>query len=87
MRTVEGFVRFGQFELGSDRESVESLYQMLEGREPEGDEGILHIDLVEMREGLPVSLRVLTCSAAELGRNVCTITREIFRWKNLEYNE
>ncbi|HVW60964.1 MAG TPA: hypothetical protein VHC48_13035 [Puia sp.] len=84
MRTAEGFVRFGQFELGMDRASVEALYETLEGQEPEGEEGFLHIDLVEMRQGLPVSLRVLSCSAAELARNVCAITRQVFRWKNLD---
>lgn len=84
MRTVEGFVRFGQFELGMDGALAEALYESLEGKDPAGEEGFLHIDLVEMRQGLPVSLRVLSCSATELGRNVCTITRHIFRWKNLD---
>lgn len=84
VRTAEGFVRFGAFELGVDRASMEELYKTLEGREPEGEEGFLHLDLVEMRQGLPVSLHVLSCSAAELGRNVSAISRQVFRWKNLD---
>ncbi len=84
MRTADGYVRFGEFDLGMNREVVEALYASLEGLEPEGEEGVLHLDLVEIRLGLPVSLRVLNCSLAELGRNVCAITREIFRCKNLD---
>jgi hypothetical protein len=84
MKTADGFVPFGQFELGTDREAVRALYQTLEGREPHGEEGFLHIDLVEMRRGLPMSLRVLECSAPELARNVLLITKQVFRWKNLD---
>ncbi|HWB91288.1 MAG TPA: hypothetical protein VG605_05530 [Puia sp.] len=84
MRTAEGYVRFGQIELGMDRASVEALYETLEGREAEGEEGFLHMDLVEIRRGLPVSMRVLNCSAVELGRNVSAISRQVFRWKNLD---
>jgi hypothetical protein len=74
MRTAGGYMRFAEFDLGMNREAVEALYASLEGCEPKGEEGILHLDLVEMRQGLPVSLRVLSCSLAEFGRNVCTIT-------------
>ena len=84
LRTAKGFARFGQIELGTDKASVEAVYKTLEGREPEGDEGFLHIDLVETRNGLPVSLRVLVCTADELGRNVTLISRQVFRWKNLD---
>jgi hypothetical protein len=84
VRTEEGFVRFGEFELGSDRTLVEDLYKALEGREPQYGEGFLHIDLIEMRQGLPVSLHVLSCTAEELGRNVSLISRQVFRWKNLD---
>lgn len=76
-------MRFGQFELGKDRSAVNALYASLEGREPEGEEGVLHLDLVEIDDGLPVNLRVLSCSGEELARNVLVITREIFRWRNL----
>ena len=84
LRTAKGFARFGQIELGTDRASVEMVYKTLEGKEPEGDEGFLHVDLVETRNGLPVSLRVLVCTAEELGRNVGAISRLVFRWKNLD---
>jgi hypothetical protein len=84
VRTAGGFVRFGEFDLGDDQEAVEALYSSLEGREAEDESAFLHLDLVEMRRGLPLSLRVLSCSAAELGRNVCAITRQVFQSKNLK---
>ena len=84
VRTADGFVRFGQFDLGTDREAVGALYETLAGVEPEWGEGFLHMDLVEMRNGLPVSLRVLSCTAEELKGNVGVLVRQVFRWKNLD---
>ena len=84
VRTPEGFSRFWEFDVGADHEAVEALYASLEGREPEGDEGFLHLDMVEMRHGLPFNVHVLNCSAAELARNVYKVTMQFFRWKNLD---
>ena len=84
MKTAAGFERFACFDLGRDREFALRLFSTLAGHAPMGDDGVLHIDLVEKRQGLPVNILVLNCSVAELSNNVKIITRELFKRINLE---
>jgi hypothetical protein len=84
MKTAAGFERFARFDLGCDREFALRLFSTLDGHIPMGDDGVLHIDLVEKRQGLPVNMHVLSCSIAELSNNVKIITRELFKRINLE---
>lgn len=83
MKTADGFERFGCFELGCNRKFALSLFEVLEGRPPEGDDGVLQMDLIETYRGLPIPIRIINCSMAELCRNVQTITRELFKRTNL----
>ena len=85
MKTVEGFERFGCFELGGDREFAVRLFHGLAGRPAEGDTEVLHMDLVEKREGLPMNMEVISCTVEELGKNIKYLTRELFKKLNLEY--
>ena len=84
MKTVEGFERFGCFELGSDRGFAFGLFAGLEGRPAEDDTGVLHMDLVEKRNGLPMNMQVINCTVEELGRNMKYLTRELFKKLNLD---
>jgi hypothetical protein len=84
MKTIGGFERFGCLDLGDNRGFAVSLFSGLEGRPAEGDEGVLHMDLVEKYRGLPVNMQVISCTIEELCRNVRTVTRELFRRINLD---
>jgi hypothetical protein len=84
MKTIGGFERFGRLELGNNRDFAVNLFSGLEGQPPKGDEGVLHMDLVEKYRGLPVNMQVISCTIEELCRNVRTITRELFRRINLD---
>ena len=84
MRTITGFERYGCFDLGGDRDFAVRLFKSLEGRPVNGDAGILHIDLVEKRNGLPMNLQMLICTIEQLGRNIELITRETFKRINLD---
>lgn len=83
MRTGAGFERFGRFDLGEDRAFAVALFSGLEGEPVDGDTGILHMDLVEKRQGLPMNMQVINCTVEELSRNMKHITREIFKHLNL----
>ena len=83
MKTVDGFERFGCFELGSDREFSVGLFAGLEGRPAVGETGVLHMDLVEKRNGLPMNVQVISCTAEELGANMKYLARELFKKINL----
>jgi len=84
MKTTAGFERFGCLELGNNRDFALTLFSGLEGRPAEGDEGVLHMDLVEKYRGLPVNMQVISCTMEELCRNVRNITRELFKRINLD---
>ena len=84
MKTLDGFERFGHFELGSDRGFAVRLFAMLEGRPAKDDSDVLHMDLVEKRDGLPMNMQVVSCTVEELGTNLKVLTRELFKKINLD---
>ena len=84
MKTVDGFERFGCFELGSDRAFAIRLFGGLAGRPAEDETEVLHMDLVEKRGGLPMNMQVICCTAEELGKNMKYLTRELFKKLNLD---
>jgi len=84
MKTLDGFERFGCFELGSDRGFAVRLFAGLSGRPAEDETGVLHMDLVEKRGGLPMNMQVISCTVEELGKNLKYLTRELFKKINLD---
>lgn len=84
MKTTAGFERYGCLDLGDNRDFAVRLFSGLEGRTARGDEGVIHMDLVEKYRGLPVNMQVISCTMEELCRNVRAITREIFKRINLD---
>ena len=84
MKTLDGFERFGCFELGGDRAFAVRLFASLQGRPAKDDSEVLHMDLVEKRDGLPMNMQVVSCTVEELGRNLKILTRELFKKINLD---
>ena len=82
LKTPQGFVNYGQYFFGDDREAAFELFNSLKGT---GDiTAPLHIDLMETVGDLPVTIKTIGCSLEELGCNSKMIAKEIFRLKNLE---
>ncbi|MES2275193.1 MAG: hypothetical protein V4592_04170 [Bacteroidota bacterium] len=84
LKTPKGFVDYGQYFFGNDREAAYGLFAQLKGESKLKDSALLHIDLMETVNGLPVRIRTICCTLEELGSNSKLIAREIFRLKNLE---
>jgi hypothetical protein len=84
MKTADSFENYGRFFIGNDPDFAHTLFAGLKGSEVIGEEDVLHIDLVELQEGLPVNIRVINCTLEELTENCRIITKEIFRLLNLE---
>ena len=84
LRTANGFESYGSFNLGNAREFAYSLFGQLKGRESVSETDVLHMDLMETKDALPVNLVVISCTAEELAANVKCITREMFKLLNLE---
>jgi hypothetical protein len=84
LRTGNGFESYGRFELGQNRKFAYDLFSKLAGNEALAADDLIHIDLVEEKEALPVNIRVKSCAIQELGWNCKTITKEIFKFRNLD---
>jgi hypothetical protein len=87
LKTSAGFESYGQFDFGHDQEAAYLLFESLKGKsEPDGL-SLLHIDLMETVDELPVKIKTISCTLGELACNAKLIAREIFRQKNLKSYE
>jgi hypothetical protein len=84
LKAPQGFVDYGQCEFGNDRAVAQELFGKLQGSEKIKDTCLLHVDLMETVNELPVKIKTICCTLDELGTNCKLIAREIFRLKNLE---
>jgi len=84
IKTCEGVETFGTIEIGRDRAFARQLFAMLKGRPVNSDEGVIYLDLMEAKDGLPMNLEVLYCTLAELGENVQIVTKEMFKYVTLK---
>jgi len=83
LKTPQGYVNYGQFFFGNDREAANTLFAQLQGNEGVKD-CLLHIDLMETVNELPVKIKTICCTLDELGANCRLIARETFRIKSME---
>lgn len=84
LKTNRGFVNYGQYFFGNDRQAAYTLFDQLKGKDQIIDGGLLHIDLMETVNELPVKIKTICCTLDEMGANCKLIAREVFRLKNLE---
>lgn len=84
LKTPRGFEDYGQYFFGNDREAADELFRQLKGSEDLKASCLLHIDLMETVDELPVKIKTICCTLEELASNCKLIAREIFRLKNLE---
>ncbi len=84
LKTPHGFVDYGQYFFGNDWAAADDLFNRLKGSPKIKDTCLLHIDLMETLNGLPVKIKSICCTLEELGANCKLIAREVLRLKNLE---
>ena len=84
MKTPNGFESIGKFCIGSNREVSNALYAMLQGKDSLQESDILHMDLVETIDSLPVNIQVISCTLEEFAANCKVIIKELFKLVNLE---
>jgi len=78
-RTPSGFKVCAQYFLGSDHELAETVFAGLSGTNDISDRAVLHLDLMETKDELPVKVKTIGCRLSELCANCQHITRELFR--------
>jgi len=83
-RTPDGFQAIGQYFLGKDKLIAEEIFAGLKGRADIDDSAVLHLDLLEITDGLPAKVNMISCRMNELCENCQHITRELFRLNAIE---
>jgi hypothetical protein len=83
IQTAEGPHRIGRFELGHDREAARQLFRQLKGSPEVNVKDMLYVEFMELVNGLPLNLEILSCDLQQLGTNSMIITQELFRLANL----
>lgn len=84
LRTRQGFEVCGEYALNNDGEAAKELFRTLRGSTSPSDSACLHIDLMEIVNGLPEKVETKCCSLEEFCSNSKLIIKEIFRLKALE---
>lgn len=79
IKTETGFENFGKFFLGNDGDAAQRIFHQLKGSREVSEENILHAELTEMRNDLPVNVQMISCTLEELAENCRIITKEVFR--------
>ena len=84
LKTTTGYESYGKFSLGKNTAFAYEVFGKLKGDEAFDESSVLYLDLIEMRNGLPVNLKILSCNIEQLAQNIKIITKEVFKAMNLE---
>ena len=84
LQTPQGFEIYGTFQLGKHREKALAIFSQLRGTDVVSKKSILHMDLTEMTDGVPLPIRILHCTIDDVAVNTRTITRDVFKNLALE---
>ncbi|MDB4919679.1 hypothetical protein [Mucilaginibacter sp.] len=84
IKTPGGFETYGSFCLGNEREKAAAIFNQLKGSDDFSEKSILHMDFTEMRDGIPLPVKILHCTIDDIAVNARIITRDIFKNRSLE---
>ena len=84
IKTCNGFDCFGKFFVGNNKKFAQAVFDQLKGRKNVDEKSILQLDLVETINGLPANMQMISCSLEELAENCKIITKETFKFLNME---
>ncbi|MCG2617998.1 hypothetical protein LZZ85_27090 [Terrimonas sp. NA20] len=84
IKTGSGFEKYGKFFVGEDEDTSLAIFRKMKGTEDADDKNFLQVDFVEMKETLPLNIKMLSCTLDEMTENFRTITKEIFKRFNLK---
>jgi hypothetical protein len=86
MKTVTGFEPLCDFYIGCKPEVALDLFRQLEGSDEVQETDILQLDFMELKNGLPVNVKIKHCSLSQMSSNCSLLTKEIFKYRNLAGN-
>lgn len=83
-KSSTGFTAYGEFWLGSDRQEATSVFGLLKGNKDSLNKALLHFDLMETVDGIPLKVLAVSCTLEEYAANCKVIAKETFKRMNLE---
>ena len=84
LRTCNGYESFGKFSIGNNKRIATDIFPRPKGKQIVNDKSNIQLDLMELVNGLPVNIQMISCSLDELADNCKFITIETFRLLNLK---
>ena len=84
MKVLDAVIESGRFLMGDDLEFATDLYGRLSGDLIPGSQFMLRMELTAASENMQETLESKGCSLEELTENCRLITREMFKFLNLE---
>lgn len=84
IKTTTGFEKYAKFFIGEDRTSALSIFNTLKGESEADERNFLQLDFIEMKDKLPLNVKMLSCTLDEMTENFRIITKEIFKRFNLQ---
>lgn len=83
IRTLEGPESRGKIYIGNDRKGAEELFNGLCCQDEAAEDSMLLMELMEDRGGLPVNLKIKSCTLEDLSENCKSIMKYLFMTLNL----
>lgn len=83
LKTPEGIERYAKFYLGNDRGFADRLFKKLKGQEQIDDGNVLQLEYMETVNGLPINIKMRSCTLEELAENCKIVTMETFKRLNM----
>ncbi|HSD08308.1 hypothetical protein [Flavobacterium sp.] len=84
IKTPSGFESYVTFNLGEKGDKAKAIFDMLNGSLELSDKTILTMDFTEMKDGIPLPIKMLDCTLDQVIDNTKIITRELFKNLNLD---
>lgn len=84
MKTIRGVESYGCFQLGNERSFAVNMFISLRGSSEARADSVISAELIKSENGMRQTMALIHCSYLQLGDNIKTITRELFKKHNLE---
>ncbi|HWJ29636.1 MAG TPA: hypothetical protein VNS32_24065 [Flavisolibacter sp.] len=83
LKTPQGLDNFGKFFIGNNRDRAYTLFDNLKGTDNASEKDLLFFDFMETASGLPLNLKMKSCTLNQLAENCKLITKELFKVNNM----
>lgn len=82
-KTAGGVEVISKFFIGNNRRAANKIFKALKGTDI-SDKTVLSLELMEAVNGLPVNIKMISCTLEEIAENCRIITKEVFKLLNMK---